>query len=105
MGQREDESNSGMPNAAWRLQQHVRAFAPSAQLREVQVSTAAAVKDGARSRVWEAHAAAAARCAHGEEHRPGCCQRRPSRARQKAARSASLSSTPRPWTQHSASGL
>jgi hypothetical protein len=38
----------------------VSAFAPSARLREVQVSMAAAAKDGARSRAWEAHAAAAA---------------------------------------------
>jgi hypothetical protein len=38
---------------------HVSASAPSAQLREVQVDMAAAAKDGARRRAWEAHAAAA----------------------------------------------
>jgi hypothetical protein len=49
-------SARGQLNAA--LQ--VSASAPSARLREVQVGMAAAAKDGARSRVWEAHAAAAA---------------------------------------------
>jgi hypothetical protein len=38
----------------------VSASAPSVRLREVQVGMDAAAKDGARSRAWEAHAAAAA---------------------------------------------
>jgi hypothetical protein len=49
-------SARGQLNAAL----HVSASAPSARLHEVQVGMAAAAKDGARSRAWEAHAAAAA---------------------------------------------
>jgi hypothetical protein len=65
-------SARGQLNAAL----HVSASAPSARLREVQVSMAAAAKDGARSRAWEAHAAAAAALtAHGAERRPGGGQR------------------------------
>jgi hypothetical protein len=52
MGQRErTQLNAAM---------HVSASAPSVQLREVQVGMTATAKDGARSRAWEAHAAAAA---------------------------------------------
>jgi hypothetical protein len=80
-------SARGQLNAA--LQ--VSASAPSARLREVQVSMAAAAKDGARSRAWEAHAAAAAALT-GQNADQG-------------AGSASSSSTSKPWTRHSASGL
>jgi hypothetical protein len=73
----------------------VSASAPSARLREVQVSMDAAAKDGARSQAWETRG-----------------QQLPSRGKAPtrglpATRtgSASLSSTPRPWTRHSASGL
>jgi hypothetical protein len=61
------------------------------RLREVQVSTAAAAKDGARSRVWEAHAAASS-FPHGSRGRTAPTRRLPVTR----ARSASLSSTSRP---------
>jgi hypothetical protein len=53
----------------------VSASAPSARLREVQVSMDAAAKNGARSRAWEAHAAAAAALTGQSADQPGGCQR------------------------------
>ena len=76
------------------------ASAPSAQLREVQVGMAAAAKDGARSRAWEAHAAAAAALTGQNAGQGGCCQRPGPEAPPPSAQRP-----PRPWTRRSASVL